>query len=605
MSFRRQSRFTSASLLLPPALFSLPFLCAIFFPSAVAAQATPAAPNTSPPSGSPAAPEVATSDTPTTFHIRVNEVQVRVVVREPGGKVVDNLTKNDFQLFDNNKLQAISTFALERAPTQPAATTPGASTGVTNAAPTEAVVPVRFVALMFDDTHLKTEDALVVRNAANKVIDTITPADRVALRTTSGAVEQDFTNDLALLRNTLLRIIPRPMTGNLLINECPSISYFQAERMLNFHDADATNAAIADAWGCEYHHDPNMYAQAAQLADSRARQVLAEGEADIDSWIRRIEDVVRMLAGMPGQRIMALISPGVVSAEVSRSMQELIDRAVKAGVVVDTIDARGLYTPDMGDISAPDAGEQSGAHTRFHLLEQSLSGQILGDLAAGTGGTWFHNRNDLDAHLQQIIAAPPVSYVLSFSPQNLKPDGRYHTIKVQIAAGKDLVVQARRGYFAPKKALDPAEQAQAEIEQVLISQDELNEIAVELKTQFFMKDSADASLSVLAHFDLKSIHFRKTDGRNDNDLTVATVIFDENGHYIAANEKTLRIRMHDTTLEKLSKTGVTIKSTFDLKPGTYLVRLVARDSEGGQMAARNATTFIPNGELAGGSNSQK
>ena len=62
------------------------------------------------------------------------------------------------------------------------------------------------------------------------------------------------------------------MTGNLLINECPSISYFQAERMLNFHDADATNAAIADAWGCEYHHDPNMYAQAAQLADSRARK---------------------------------------------------------------------------------------------------------------------------------------------------------------------------------------------------------------------------------------------------------------------------------------------------------------------------------------------
>ena len=69
---------------------------------------------------------------------------------------------------------------------------------------------MRFVALMFDDTHLKTEDALVVRNAANKGIDTITPADRVALRTTSGAVEQDFTNDLALLRNTLLHIIRDP-----------------------------------------------------------------------------------------------------------------------------------------------------------------------------------------------------------------------------------------------------------------------------------------------------------------------------------------------------------------------------------------------------------
>jgi hypothetical protein len=48
------------------------------------------------------------------------------------------------------------------------------------------------------------------------------------------------------------------------------------------------------------------------------------------------------------------------------------------------------------------------------------------------------------------------------------------------------------------------------------------------------------------------------------------------------------------TLERLSRSGLTVKSNFDLKPGTYLVRLVVRDGEAAQMAARNGAVVIPN-----------
>src|SRR3981189_1145034 len=52
--------------------------------------------------------EVSTRDTPPTFRVRVNLVLVRVVVRNANGQIVTNLKKEDFQLSDNRKPQAIS-----------------------------------------------------------------------------------------------------------------------------------------------------------------------------------------------------------------------------------------------------------------------------------------------------------------------------------------------------------------------------------------------------------------------------------------------------------------------------------------------------------------
>ena len=54
------------------------------------------------------------------------------------------------------------------------------------------------------------------------------------------------------------------------------------------------------------------------------------------------------------------------------------------------------------------------------------------------------------------------------------------------------------------------------------------------------------------------------------------------------------MRLLDPTLNRLNHSGFTVKSSFDIKPGTYLVRLVVRDAEGSQMAARNGAVVIPN-----------
>src|ERR1700722_677729 len=64
-------------------------------------------------SGDANAAEVTTRDTAPTFKVRVNEVLVRVVVRGSDGKIVANLRKAEFQLFDNKKPQTISSFRIE------------------------------------------------------------------------------------------------------------------------------------------------------------------------------------------------------------------------------------------------------------------------------------------------------------------------------------------------------------------------------------------------------------------------------------------------------------------------------------------------------------
>ena len=197
------------------------------------------------------------------------------------------------------------------------------------------------------------------------------------------------------------------------------------------------------------------------------------------------------------------------------------------------------------------------------------------------------------SRLRKAVAAPPLSYLLGFSPQNLKIDGRYHTLKVALTNKQKFNIQARHGYYAPRTIKDPAEAAKEEIQEALFSQDEIHDLPVEVQTQFFKKDPAQARLAVLTHVDVKGIRFRKAEGRNRDDLTVATAIFDENGNFVTGGEKIVEMRLLDRTFERLSHSGFIVKSSFDIKPGTYLVRLVVRDAEGAQMAARNGAVNIP------------
>jgi len=333
------------------------------------------------------------------------------------------------------------------------------------------------------------------------------------------------------------------------------------------------------------------------MAEAEAQKTLTAGDADASMAYRNLEGIVRRLTAMPGERVMVLVSPGFIPSTLWADISGLIDRATRAKVVINTIDARGLYTPDLGgDIASPavDTGRTVGLKSGFRLQAQSAQTEVLATLADGTGGTFFHNRNDIDVGMERAGAAPEVSYVLGFSPQNMKFDGSLHTIKVSLANKLKYTLQTRRGYYAPKAPKDQIEVAKEEIQEAIFSQEEIHDMPVELQTQFFKKDASEARLAVLTRFDVKGIHFRKNEGRNLDNVTIATAIFDENGNLVIGGEKVVEMKLLDSTYQRLASHGFVVKSSFDVKPGTYMVRMVVRDAEGQQMAARNGAVVIPN-----------
>jgi len=219
---------------------------------------------------------------------------------------------------------------------------------------------------------------------------------------------------------------------------------------------------------------------------------------------------------------------------------------------------------------------------------------VMAELASATGGTFFHNNNDLAEGFRRIAAQPEFIYLLGFSPQNLKLDGSYHALKVTLAkslAGYQL--QARRGYFVQRHAVDPAEQAKQEVEEAFFSRDEIHDLPVELHTQFFKTGEYKARLSILARVDAKHLRYRKADGRNNDTLTVVGGVFDRNGNYVSGTQKVVEMRLKDQTLETMPESGVTVRSTVDIASGSYVVRLVVRDSEGQLMSAQNSLVEIP------------
>lgn len=410
-------------------------------------------------------------------------------------------------------------------------------------------------------------------------------------------MQQDYTGDAAELRKTLAAIVPHPAKGEGQY-ECPNISYYQADLIVNKHDEEAIQIAGADA----------IVNKCVADVQAISRRILEAGDSQTREAYQYLESIVRKLSGMPGQRVLVYVSPGFLIGEtVLPNSSDLLERAVRAGVVVNTIDARGLYTEDglpdiaappqipatIGDTLPPEGMDYQRMEGTYRMQAQFESGQVLQGMAASTGGAYFHNRNDLEVGLSQALAVPSVTYILGFKPQNIEANGKLHNLKVQVANGRNYSIQARNGYYATKKSADPEDQAKQEVTETLFSREEIIGIPVQMKTEFFKLDDMSAQLSVLTRLDTKAVKFRKIDGRSCDNVVLATGVFDGNGQLVDGKIKEVTLKLQDATLQKMLQTGITVKTVFKVKPGAYIVRSVVRGSEGEQLTSQNLATEIP------------
>ena len=273
----------------------------------------------------------------------------------------------------------------------------------------------------------------------------------------------------------------------------------------------------------------------------------------------------------------------------------LIDRAIKANVVIGALDARGLYTEIPG-------GDASDRVANTTTMAQKIASQTMAtmtqtaavaDLAEGTGGTFYHGTNDFSEGIARVAAAPEFIYILGFAPQNLKMDGSFHTLKVTLRSPKGFELQVRKGYYAANSAQGPAEKATQEIEEAFFSRDEIHNLPAVVKTQYFKLENGDVTLSAVTKIDAKKLTFKKDADRNRNDVTVVTGLFDSDGNFISGAQKILQMKFLDQTLQTRLNNGVSVENNFTVHSGRYTVRVVVRDTEGQTMSAQSTLVEIP------------
>ncbi len=547
--------------------------------------------------------EVTTRIEKPTFQSHVNLVRVPVVVRDKQGHAVGGFHSQDFQLTDRGKPQYISQFATEGSAVPNLAAQPiplGAGHAQTAAAETEVpaepaaakgskpVVPTRFVAFVFDDAHLKLQDLMNARAAALQYVEHgIPPQERIALLTLSGRLSLEFTNDVAKFRETLMQVAPVAPRMHF-----PPANFYAADQWLNRGNQDVLAMQTAITMDCLHLRKE----EAAGIAQATLRGVADEGRGDAAYAFRVLNNVVRLLGSMPGDRIIVLASPGMYFPdELQKDLSESIERATRSGVIINTLDARGVYSID------PSVGVPGCALTqpltqrqvaRYDHDEITAQGLILFDLADSTGGTAL-SQNDLLNEFNRLANPPEYVYYLGFYPQDLKPDGKFHEIKVTLANSKGLSVQARRGYWAPSREEDAAATATREIGEAVFSRDELRDLPIDIHTEFFKTSHDDASLTVTAHLDIRQLHLRKQDDRNRDDVTLVCALFDGNGNYLKGIQKVVELRVKEENLEQRLSRGVNVPTDFDVQRGPYMIRIVVRDAAGQQMGAANGTVEIP------------
>ncbi len=574
--------------------------------SALAQDSTPTpAPIPAQSESKPGSAEIATRDEPTTFKVNSKLVVVRAVVRDSQGHAIGNLHQEDFQVFDKGKPQVITQFDVEQ-PGALAAKARQESQRNSDANPSSEAssdagnlpaAPERFVAYLFDDVHLEFGDLAHVREAAERHFAALKPTDRAAIFTTSGITTLDFTDDRTKLHDTLLHLRPNPINSSIFAHQCPQISYYQAD-LIDGNDAEATQAAVLEAQECgpKYPVPGGFVAQGDPegLISAVSKGVLSAGQHESRVSLVSLKDVITSVSRMPGRRSIVLVSPGFITPGLDFESTDIIDRAVRSQVVINTLDARGLYVVlPFGDLSQKQVNIlPAEIKTKIEVAAASAQADLLAVLADSTGGVFFHNNNDFDEGFRRLAEAPEYTYMLAFVPQNLKLDGSYHSLKVTLKGQQHFTLQARRGYYAPKNFANPDEQAKQEIEEAMYSQEELHSLPVTLHTQFFKASDGDAKLTVLAHVDVQHLHFRKAEGRNSNVLTCVSALFNRNGSFIQGMQKVVTMNFKDDTLEHKLPSGITLKTSFDVKPGSYLVRLVVRDAEGQSMSAENGTVEI-------------
>jgi VWFA-related protein len=478
-----------------------------------------------------------------TYTIRVNAdlVQISVAAHDTSGRFVRDLTRNEFELMEDGRPQQLSAVDLEivdasghhRMPTLPLRTP--ILTSIGSVAPS-ATKGLRLIVLFLDFTSLDLPGAARSLRAAEAYVQTIGPADRVAVVSLAPKlkVEQDFTGDQEKLQAVL-----------------KSLHGFNQEAL-------------------EGPDDPS-YKLFYGYERLRALRVLAT-----------------LLAKVPQRKSMVIFSGGFASDSDLAGITATVSTAVRSGVSFYGVDAAGLTaTPPLGDASRASSfgtGVLSGvavAQTAGTTRNQDL----LYALARGTGGRAFFDSNDFERPFRMLEADSSEYYLLSYYSSNSTRDGRFRRISVRVRRpGIELKYLA--GYYGPR---DSTAMSAHDIERLIAEELAAYSPSTSLPVYGFVnhlrggKDSYFVPVTVIVPTEAL------LNNGTASPASVGLEILNSRGQLV----RKLRDVIPASAVKDSSNGGVQFETASELPSGEYNLRLVVVQNGTGQVGSFSTAIRLP------------
>lgn len=541
-------------------------------------------------------------------------VQTDVMVFDKEGNFVNGLKSSDFELRIDGNPRPIEFFeqvtagsineemqiAAARGSSRPGAVRP------IGPAPLDRGRPIFF---FVDDLHLDLSAMQTTRKLITHFIDqAMGQNDEAAIASASGQIGflQQLTENKTVLHAALDRLKTR--ISSVRDFERPPMTEYQAVLIENY-DHDVTEFFV-DAMLRDNPLIPRDTAES--MVKARARAVAQQGSAITTNALASLEGLVRSVSRLPGRKLVFFVSGGFFlddrNSDTRSRLQRITSAAARSGVVIYSIDARGLVA-SLTDASTDVAVDISGRLQNATSGELRSSQDSMNALAADTGGRAIFNTNSLEPGLGRALKDTATYYLLAWKPDKESQQSKFRKIEVKVVGRPNLTVQVRRGFFdrepenatankkaekptQSKKGTDAAQSPNAELKKVLLAPFPNREIPVSLSLNYLNTPAKGMMLSTALQVPNEFLTFVPTNGKPTAVVSLVGAVYDDAGNAGAAFSNRITIEARSVEATKQGR-DLTYGYPVYVKPGLYQVRVAIRDESNGHSGTAHGWIVIP------------
>jgi VWFA-related protein len=551
--------------------------------------------------------------------IRVNSelVQSDIMVFDKKGHFVDGLKAEQFLLKIDGQTRPIPFF--ERVAASNVLDTSGGQSGVTGSATSGATSTGgttstgeigtrtgrgRTIIFFVDDLHLSPDSITRTRTSLLTFLDSgMLPNDQVAITSTSGQIGflQQFTDDKVILREAIAKLTHRP--GIVHDSDEPPMSEYLAAQVNNgdkatidFFVAKLLQQNSAKINGQIIHFVDPMSAE--NMVKNRAREIGQQTGAGTDNTLKTLEGLMRTAAQLPGRKLVFMVSDGFFLTDRRYGSPERVrrvtDAANRAGVVIYTVDARGLVNTGT-DASAPFM-DVTGMLELSNVGELSASQDGLNALARDTGGIPFRGTNVPMAELvKKVLVETSVYYLLAWQPQGEEEKSRrFKKIEVSVIGHPEWTVRVRNGYYMTvplrlnniaKKEKDPVKARETAIRVMIDSVLPQQEIPTKVGVRVVPVLANSSRLTATIQIDRNAVTFLGEPPSTGADMDIGAIFYDQKGKPVDSFVGKIRVLPLTPDASERERQGMIYTYDTWLAPGLYQVRVAVRDTASGRVGS--------------------